>query len=77
MPEFKDDAKLIDQICLEMKELKPMLQATFDGQANTACRSNNKAICEAEEDEPQPGGNIEAYKKLNAYPDLDTFEEFT
>ena len=54
-----------------------MLQVTIDSQANTACRTNNKTICEADEEEPQPGGNIEAYKKLNAYPDLDNFVEFT
>jgi len=76
-PEFKDDAKVIDKICADLAGAKPMLQVTIDLQASQACRDNNRAVADANEDEPEQGGNIAAYKKLKADANLASFVEVT
>ena len=41
-----------------------MPQVRFDAQRNDACKQNNDAIVEKNEDVPAKGGNIEKYTSI-------------
>ena len=67
MPEeFGKDTDLLNEVSDEVKNLAPLRQITFDTIALKAVRQNNKEVVALDEDEPNKGGNVEAYNKIQS-----------
>ena len=63
-PEFKKDSKLITEVSEFLKKQTPLNMIKIDKEANEACRKNNRAVVEKNEDEVAVGGNLDLLKEM-------------
>ena len=73
----KGQGKKMNELVAKLTAQQPLSPVRFDQQANQACRDNNAAVIEKDEQNPTLGGNIAKFTELSGQDKSAVCSEFT